>query len=1372
MKIPVFKPPLSENPAAPKPLGEGSSALRTSHFTLRTSQSGVALVITLILLSVITFMAIAFLVISRGEKSSVTTMTDQNIANQGANAGLERFLAQVTAQMTVVTNEFNYDLMVPTNFVNPIGFIPGLVSPTNVNYDFKFGGTTNWNVNDWERNIANLMIDPRAPVFVTNRFRGGLDFRYYLDLNRNGFFEPTGWSVETNALGLPVLGTNGQPILHFVSGDPQWIGGLEFPDRYHGPDNLFTYRYTYFAVPVSKTLDLNYIYNFAKDPDAAMTTAGGDGFYRNQGVGTYEINLASFLVDLNTNLWTSPNAAVNPYRYYWDNINNSQQYRKPNTGVAFEDALSILAYRYAYSTGTLFSVNNLFGATGVRAFGNDSLDGYSAGPPMMGTTWPVVPDADQARINLGWSGSPNSNHVFSISDLFDKSKIHHTPVDGLATFPDRLAAAGTNISTYNRYTGYRLLSQLGTDSAPEPAGTINLNYDNLVAANAQGIVSVTNFIPWTNSVAFFTNAAQRLLTDAGYVVGPTVNGSSPTNILVANRAGKTSFQIQVYPTNLYNASVHRVLQLAANIYDATTNNAYKLYPNVNVGFPTVFRPIFRRDNFLRVFIVDYREVTDTSVASLLQGVAPPMIDLEKTNSTGIPPMGQPINPNLSLEPMVTGVPLVVGAKKGFPNFNEFEMQTMVTVTRKLQFVKRSPTGPVVQTNQMYLLSISNAFGIEAWNSYTNAYPRQLQMIVSGELTAFITNELGQLIGSNSLARPFSNFVQYGMAPFINNWPGLIRQNPTLAYTSFMVPFYPQTNNFFFLPLASAVNAPFPNQRTLIVPAQTNFDRGFNFPIHRWYLNLRTRLHFILVDTAANRIIDYVNLATKDDPVDITTALTQGGVNGGLSDNYRPDGFFGSMFLTNRSTNINVNINGLGVPTYGIRNQIAASMGSNMNNFVWQPAFPEAQDRGGAIQQFLTNFYHGTNLSFVAPYAPSRNLYLYTSWQANDPLVHYTVGDLTPLVITNRYNADLPIPNTIDNVAGMDPRTLVHVRTTAPTPINDRYEPWGYVGTHASSTSVTRLALKDPMVTSSDDWDFPTNKFPNVGWLGRVHRGTPWQTVYLKSPPIPLPDWATWSGNGKLATNFGQLSTSMVALYTNNPNVPWQAYTYADATLTSPTNDWRLLDIFSTSFNDNSGLGKLNINQTNLAAWSAILGGVIVLTNTPLAPGVPYTPMVIDPAGYYDLQNPNATIPPLVQIVNGINSTRGTLTNQSFVFKHLGDLMAVPQLTVASPYLNAPNAFTGSSPAPITDAAYERIPQQVLGLLKCDHTPRFVVYAYGQALKPAEHSYVSSGAFSGLYTNYQVTAETAIRAVVRIDGMDKNPVQPHAVVESYNVLPPD
>src|SRR6516225_7454361 len=68
-----------------------SAFFRPSAFGFRPSrESGVALVITLIMLSVITFMAIAFLVLSRGERSSVGTATDQSLARLASDTALER----------------------------------------------------------------------------------------------------------------------------------------------------------------------------------------------------------------------------------------------------------------------------------------------------------------------------------------------------------------------------------------------------------------------------------------------------------------------------------------------------------------------------------------------------------------------------------------------------------------------------------------------------------------------------------------------------------------------------------------------------------------------------------------------------------------------------------------------------------------------------------------------------------------------------------------------------------------------------------------------------------------------------------------------------------------------------------------------------------------------------------------------------------------------------------------------------------------------------------------------------------------------------------------------------------------------------------
>jgi len=66
------------------------------------------------------------------------------------------------------------------------------------------------------------------------------------------------------------------------------------------------------------------------------------------------------------------------------------------------------------------------------------------------------------------------------------------------------------------------------------------------------------------------------------------------------------------------------------------------------------------------------------------------------------------------------------------------------------------------------------------------------------------------------------------------------------------------------------------------------------------------------------------------------------------------------------------------------------------------------------------------------------------------------------------------------------------------------------------------------------------------------------------------------------------------------------------------------------------------------------------------------------------------------------------------------------------------------------------------------------------LKPAKNgSYLGGGTFFGMVTNYQVASEIATRAVVRLDTTRTNAADgtvtvspPHAVIESFNVLPPD
>jgi hypothetical protein len=1272
------------------------------------SESGVALVITLILLSVITFMAIAFLVLSRGQKSSVTTTTDETIARQAADAALARAQAEMIAPILASTNPFNYTMLVSTNYISPIGFTPGNTSPTNVSYVGRNGAFLAGR--DALQNLANLEFNPRPPVFITNRLSGSNDFRYYLDLNRNGIFEPSGWVGQTNTSGLGILTTNGTLQLSYQMGDPQWIGQLEFPDHTHAADNRFISRYAYMVVPISQTLDINYIHNQANNPNKTTFDPFGRDYLRNQGVGTWEMNLASFLYDLNTNI------------YAWGGLYTYQPATPENpagppiAGNAFVDAFSILKNRYANLPTSLAPVATLF-ANGAPAFSSDYIDGYSAGP-IMTVKWRPFPSPDATRTTRPWSGADNTNHFFSSQDLFDVTKTS-------THFTNALLTAGSKTNSYDRYTFYRLLSQLGTDSSPEPANKINLNYDNLVQKNVLGVSSATNFFPW-KPLDFFTNVASALLANAGY-----------TNLTLSN--------IPVYPTNYYTASVHRLLQLAANIYDASTNRAFVSGPGPS--YPSVFRPLFRRitvGSTNLIFVAGFREVLGTDFA--FANRAPAMLELDSGAPgviTKVPLLGIPFRSD-QLEPMISGMPLIVGAKKGLPNFNEFSMQTYVYITRILQFHRSALDGPVTQTNQMYVVALTNQYGLEAWNSYSNTYPQNLRLIAAVDMTAIITNDANRVIYSNRVSRA-ADMHDSTINPW-RGWKGTLGRD----LQSFILPFV-TTNFSTFLSNSTVANQPSTFVGNWVSAQNQAFVNPGQFYVPNWWLNLNTRLRFILLDVTANRIVDYVNLNHWEPTFYLTTNLTYFSGTCQLGD-FSGQGQWG--------TNRQHGSFDTRVPTIGVLNQIAVGEGlagtiPDWNNFSMNPY--AGQDVTKAIQFFNYNMgnpvqgltFTKSNI-FYAPFNSYAAIFISRSLEANDPLIHYTLGDLVDLTQTN-------------NVAIRQPQAPLWNDLGQ---VNSRYAPWGFAGVKFS-TGAKDITKKDPLVTRSDDWDFPTNKFPNVGWLGRVHRGTPWQTVYLKSPNLlfqpgtspkqNLLNWNQWTGNQQL---WGQVTNRINNQTVTNwvPIPPWLAYAGAtnfyDSLYSLPTNDWRILDLFTTAINDNATRGQLSVNQTNLAAWSAVLGGVNVL------PDLLTNSTFITPAGFYTDANPT----PLALIVKGIINSRTNFPNKTY--QRLGDILATPQLSVASPYLTTRTNF-------MNDEVYERIPQQIMGLLRTGDQPRFVIYSYGQALKPAPRSVIPNSIFGNqfvnLCTNYQITAEVATRAVVRIDGA---PTNTHAVVESFNVLPPD
>ena len=755
-----------------------------------------------------------------------------------------------------------------------------------------------------------------------------------------------------------------------------------------------------------------------------------------------------------------------------------------------------------------------------------------------------------------------------------------------------------------------------------------------------GLASFILYLPWA-ILCWLTFPSLDVQAD------PLVNMESPigffTNVanrLLQSQLGLSLNHIQLYPTNQYTPSVHRLLQVTANLYDAATNRPATDYPYL----PSVFRPVFASETGRsgdQIYISGFEEVTNTSVLSQR------MMDLSDPND------------RLNLKPfdMVCGIPLVIGAKKGFPNFNEFAMHSQVQVARKLQFHRpgTSTTMPVNEIDQMFVVGISNVFGVEAWNSYSTPFPRDLQIVVQPDLSVLVTNlETGKWL--NPL---FSSYRPLAIVTNIaaNTWTGY---SPAFSFYSFQIPLF---TNYVFL-----TNSAYGFAGDQFEPMTGTFERNpgsTNFHVPQWQLALKTRLRLALIDSG--RIVDYVNL-TEDRCLNITDALMTGGACGSV---YTPDGSNGSMWCTNR---LNGGVADY-VPTYGIENQIYASMGYIAVD--WNTStheFPPGMSVVDAIAFFKGQFQPGslrlTN-TFNAPYQPFRNIYLITSWQANDPLVHYTAGDLAnPWAPT--FMADNLTPPPTANLGQ----------------VNKRYEPWGG-NPNGNSGSVTKvdLTVKDPVVFRSDNWDFPTNLLGNLAWLGRVHRGTPWQTVYLKSFGVTnyaswFNNWRTWIGNSQLVTNWGQFPTNVLPLYVYGTptGVGWY-----DSFFTQPTNDWRLASLVISLLNTNDPRNLASVNQPNASTWSGLLDGLTVLTNS--APGQ-FDPVIV-----------SSNSPQAATVAAALDAAQISRPGQRF--RDLTEILATPELSLASPWLDPSGAYQLFST--MNDEACEALPSQILPILRPDST---------------------------------------------------------------------
>jgi len=572
-----------------------------------------------------------------------------------------------------------------------------------------------------------------------------------------------------------------------------------------------------------------------------------------------------------------------------------------------------------------------------------------------------------------------------------------------------------------------------------------------------------------------------------------------------------------------------------------------------------------------------------------------------------------------------------------------------------------------------------------------------------------------------------------------------------------------------------------------------------YPQPHWWLMTTNDIRVIILDSPSSgpyHVIDYVQLSGPNSIRDLTSEIITN-----YDDPATPMSASGDELW---NTNFQA-----GVPI-GVLSQIQVALDNFTPNAIsgaWDTSTAQVQD---GIDGFLA-FYHQSPLwnnasgqsqiaaaymtnAMASPYHPTATVVQHVSWQANDPLVHYTASDLN-------WSGANQFDRTPDNLTSLTNQNANLGQ------LNQRYMPWGghlpinLLAPDFNSANAYNLALKDPLVWRSDDWDFPTYKMPTVGWLGRVHRGTPWQTVYLKSPDVL----------GQVQTNGATIlpGTSIWSQWTGDAGLTFGQY--YDAANTAPAQDRLLFDLFTTAFNDNATRGQLSVNvgasdpsnpQAGLAAWSALFSGVEVLSNNATDPELAtfvqhnnslanYTNFPINPAG------PGGANSALGQMVAGINQTRTNYVNlDGFkgTFEHVGDILSVPQLTDQSAFLNWNDV--SQQEGGISDEMYEWLPQQAMSLLRVSGTPespmRYVIYSYGQALKPAPNGiYTGGGSLFGMITNYQVVTESATRSVVRFNGTRANHIaltddgfgnliwtnvpsitNNNVVIERFNVLPPN
>ena len=117
-----------------------------------SQRRGVALVITLIMLAVVTITAVAFLSVARRERSAVAAAGEQVDVRIAVDSALNRARMQILSQMAAATSRIAPVMFVSTNFVSPfyrLGITTAGLSPVNL-----VSNSAAWN--NWYRALGNV----------------------------------------------------------------------------------------------------------------------------------------------------------------------------------------------------------------------------------------------------------------------------------------------------------------------------------------------------------------------------------------------------------------------------------------------------------------------------------------------------------------------------------------------------------------------------------------------------------------------------------------------------------------------------------------------------------------------------------------------------------------------------------------------------------------------------------------------------------------------------------------------------------------------------------------------------------------------------------------------------------------------------------------------------------------------------------------------------------------------------------------------------------------------------------------------------------------------------------------------------------------